>query len=772
VGAGAGSVAAALGVEEGSGVGEGVARAGRFRLEVRLSGGGSAPVGASWLALAGLPGGGALALRAGHPRALVLPNPLTSLPLGGGGITPRAWAVFALGAPEEAHSAPATAVACSEGAGETGRGAEVGGPTSMAATGAADGSMRLWTLRDGRLVGRTAPGGPLPRGIAALAFAGPRALVAGGGGGELVVWGWPRPVAGAAGPPALEPLARIAPVGPLVAPVSAVAGFAPPHAFGAEASSASSRPGKVHGAPGAVVSHPTLTLAASSRVVEAMRGCGEADVDEEGCLLVAAGTADGAVRVWEARPLGGGRGFSLQPAAAEPGNGGLVTGLSFRSDGGVLAIALGGEAGKERGGAALNLLEKTPDGGWRGGGKFALPAAPLASAFIPVGPSPGTRDGSSASRTVRDPREAPGGEAIFVCDARGFAQVLSGAGNRRQPPNKARGTQSVWVDDVGWEPASLPEGGEEVVSRCAGEGPSATQWGGPAPFENRALSEAQALLARLSSSQGGEGRATPDAAAEHTEEDEEATVGGESPRRPSDLPDPFEQDLLPPAPRRVQPQPQPQTQQMGAHPTPRRAGVYLRKRLEVLKGAGPMLSGGRDAAAPRTPTKPAGLRVAIPTPGMRGLADLMSPAAKTPGSKAPYPADRLRQLPAGCPLAEPAMYSSARLQRRVRRIQAEKFDIRSPDHVGKELDAGVVAAEEATAQAHFGQDDRKYCGLTPIEGAVPEELPRKVPKQVDPRWVASLAAKPQMSDLWVLEERLPHVCSEGAWEGAYQMAAF
>merc|ERR1711903_120554 len=129
MGAGAGSVAAALGVEEGSGVGEGVARAGRFRLEVRLSGGGSAPVGASWLALAGLP-------------------------LGGGGITPRAWAVFALGAPEEAHSAPATAVACSEGAGETGRGAEVGGPTSMAATGAADGSMRLWTLRDGRLGGR------------------------------------------------------------------------------------------------------------------------------------------------------------------------------------------------------------------------------------------------------------------------------------------------------------------------------------------------------------------------------------------------------------------------------------------------------------------------------------------------------------------------------------------------------------------------------------------------------------------------------------------
>jgi len=118
------------------------------------------------------------------------------------------------------------------------------------------------------------------------------------------------------------------------------------------------------------------------------------------------------------------------------------------------------------------------------------------------------------------------------------------------------------------------------------------------------------------------------------------------------------------------------------------------------------------------------------------------------------------------------MYSSARLQRRVRRIQAEEFDPRSPDHVGKELDAGVVAAEEATAQAHFGQDDRKYCGLTPIEGAVPEELPRKVPKQVDPRWVASLAAKPQMSDLWVLEERLPHVCSEGAWEGAYQMSAF
>ena len=47
---------------------------------------------------------------------------------------------------------------------------------------------------------------------------------------------------------------------------------------------------------------------------------------------------------------------------------------------------------------------------------------------------------------------------------------------------------------------------------------------------------------------------------------------------------------------------------------------------------------------------------------------------------------------------------------------------------------------------------------------MPESLPRKVLKQIDPKWVASLATKPQMSDLWVLEDRMPHVCSEGAFK--------
>tara|TARA_B100001057_G_scaffold487270_1_gene569740 strand:+ start:41 stop:385 length:345 start_codon:yes stop_codon:yes gene_type:complete len=111
------------------------------------------------------------------------------------------------------------------------------------------------------------------------------------------------------------------------------------------------------------------------------------------------------------------------------------------------------------------------------------------------------------------------------------------------------------------------------------------------------------------------------------------------------------------------------------------------------------------------------------------------------------------------------MYSSARLQRRVRRIQAEQFDPRSTAHVGNELDASKVAAEEAAArEVHFEAHERKYSELTPIEGSVPESLPRKVRKQIDPKWVASLATKPQMSDLWVLEDRMPHVCSEGPFK--------
>ena len=241
----------------------------------------------------------------------------------------------------------------------------------------------------------------------------------------------------------------------------------------------------------------------------------------------------------------------------------------------------------------------------------------------------------------------------------------------------------------------------------------------------------------------------------------------EVPRAQGGLPDPFEREMQPPLPRQARPQPQPQPQlqpQPQSHSqTQRRPGAYLRKRLEVLEGT-ELAAAGKGAVGPHTPAKQ-GLRVAIPTPGMRGLADLMSPAAKTPGSKAPYPADRRRQLPPGCPLAEPSMYSSARLQRRVRRIQAEQFDPRSAAHVGNELDASVVAAEEAASRdVHFEAHERKYSELTPIEGSVPESLPRKVRKQVDPKWVASLATKPEMSDLWVLEDRMPHICSEGVFK--------
>ena len=696
----------------------------------------------SWLALAGLPGGGALALRAGHPRALVLPNPLAAAPLPRGGDAPAAWAVFALGAPAEAHPAPATAVACRE----AGRGsAGAGGRPALAVTGAADGSLRLWALADGRLMCSTLTGGPHPRGVAALAFAGPHALVAGGDGGELVVWGWPAVGPGAGAPAPLEPLARIAPQGPLAAPVSAVAGFGPPPGAAAREGRAGPPPGS--SGPAAGGSAPL------SRVVDAMRGCGEAEVDETETLLVAAGTADGAVRVWEVLPLGGGQGLRLQIAAAEQGSGGPVTGLSFRTDGEVLAVALAG-SGSGGGGAALHLLEKA-DGAWRGAGKFALPAAPLASEFVPIRGVPSALDPARAG-APRGPG-APMGEAVFVCDARGFAQLLSGAGSRRQLLAEGRS------GDGG---AAAAAAGAETEGGQDWDCPVLTAGRSPA-FENHVLSETQTLLARLAApaDRGSRpaGAGGPSAGGGRRDCEGAGVAEEEVPRAQGGLPDPFEREVQPPVPRQALPLPQPQPQPQPNMQTQGRPGAYLRKRLEVLEGTGPAAGGG-GAAGPHTPAKQ-GLRVAIPTPGMRGLADLMSPAAKTPGSKAAYPADRRRQLPPGCPLAEPCMYSSARLQRRVRRIQAEQFDPRSTAHVGNELDASKVAAEEAAArEVHFEAHERKYSELTPIEGSVPESLPRKVRKQIDPKWVASLATKPQMSDLWVLEDRMPHVCSEGPFK--------
>ena len=422
-------------------------------------------------------------------------------------------------------------------------------------------------------------------------------------------------------------------------------------------------------------------------------------------------------------------------------------------------MALGG-SGSGGGGAALHLLEKA-EGAWRGAGKFALPATPLASAFVPHSGVQTAVAAAPALAGAPHGPSAPAGEAVFVCDARGFAQLLSGAGSRRQLLAEGRsGEGGVAVAAAGAE----VEDGEEWDRP-----PLADSMAGRSPSNNHVLREAQALLARLAAPAdlGSRPAGSAGTCAGGARPDCGETGGAEEevPRAQGGLPDPFEREMQPPLPRQARPQPQPQLQpQPQSHSqTQRRPGAYLRKCLEVLEGT-ELAAAGKGAVGPHTPAKQ-GLRVAIPTPGMRGLADLMSPAAKTPGSKAPYPADRRRQLPPGCPLAEPSMYSSARLQRRVRRIQAEQFDPRSAAHVGNELDASVVAAEEAASRdVHFEAHERKYSELTPIEGSVPESLPRKVRKQVDPKWVASLATKPEMGDLWVLEDRMPHICSEGVFK--------
>ena len=79
------------------------------------------------------------------------------------------------------------------------------------------------------------------------------------------------------------------------------------------------------------------------------------------------------------------------------------------------------------------------------------------------------------------------------------------------------------------------------------------------------------------------------------------------------------------------------------------------------------------------------------------------------------------------------------------------------------VDEGLVG-KVAAMGAEFSREAKKYSALPTVQGRAQSAVPRKVPKQVDPRWVASLENKPRMEDLWRLEDRLPHQCNTSLFE--------
>eukprot|EP00898_Chlorokybus_atmophyticus_P006197 jgi/Chlat1/6579/Chrsp45S05939 len=113
------------------------------------------------------------------------------------------------------------------------------------------------------------------------------------------------------------------------------------------------------------------------------------------------------------------------------------------------------------------------------------------------------------------------------------------------------------------------------------------------------------------------------------------------------------------------------------------------------------------------------------------------------------------------PCAQPGVLSSARVAARLQRAAAEEFDRAAAlQAVGP---AASVAAATAASRAAG-----PYVELKPIEEVQPLWAPKVIGKQLHPKWVASLEAKPSLEALWRPSDWEPEASNTAACNAATQ----
>eukprot|EP00238_Polyblepharides_amylifera_P009161 CAMPEP_0196588808 /NCGR_PEP_ID=MMETSP1081-20130531/61781_1 /TAXON_ID=36882 /ORGANISM="Pyramimonas amylifera, Strain CCMP720" /LENGTH=158 /DNA_ID=CAMNT_0041911429 /DNA_START=33 /DNA_END=509 /DNA_ORIENTATION=- len=115
--------------------------------------------------------------------------------------------------------------------------------------------------------------------------------------------------------------------------------------------------------------------------------------------------------------------------------------------------------------------------------------------------------------------------------------------------------------------------------------------------------------------------------------------------------------------------------------------------------------------------------------------------------------------------ATPQVHSTALLGQKLERAREARFD--SVAAAGRAA-GGDLAAQVATqaTNIHHLHDSASgnpflegMSGLVPVNAHVSDEAPRRVGKQLHPKWVSQRDAKPSMGALWKDWERQPQVCS-------------
>ena len=456
---------------------------------------------------------------------------------------------------------------------------------------------------------------------------------------------------------------------------------------------------------------------APASVLEAVRDARALDPASSRNFL-AAGTSDGTTVLWTASHVTQDR--WRQVAVVQQARGAHVTHLAFRADGCTLAVGMGAGPGGE----SVQVYD-TAFG--RSVGKVPLRGPVVGCEY--------TDDAAGANAS----------EELFICDDMGGPVLFGG--------------ETLVQSSTSF--AAAPVGGR-------------TQKGGaPAPVEaielepeipreplfvNPVLDETKALLSQVTRT------LAPDAGAEGNwpwDRSEPEPEAPEEPRVIVDVPPPAAQ-----APGRRR------WDEAGAPaplaPQPRAPGAYLRAQIAAAEAE----ASGRGLRVVGAKALPAGGFLKAPGPLI--IPPVMNASSpqypKSPGStrtpRLDPKSDRRARLPAGNPAKHPALFSSRKLQEKVLEIESETFEGSQAAAMVDQLlavDEGLVG-KVAAMGAEFSREAKKYSALPTVQGRAQSAVPRKVPKQVDPRWVASLENKPRMEDLWRLEDRLPHQCNTSLFE--------
>ncbi|KAK3274102.1 hypothetical protein CYMTET_17697 [Cymbomonas tetramitiformis] len=107
--------------------------------------------------------------------------------------------------------------------------------------------------------------------------------------------------------------------------------------------------------------------------------------------------------------------------------------------------------------------------------------------------------------------------------------------------------------------------------------------------------------------------------------------------------------------------------------------------------------------------------------------------------------------------SQPRMLSTALLGRKLDRAKNAQFDVPKAEAAAK--------ASANVAAAAVDRSGPQYSNLPDVDKEVTPTAPRRIGKQLDPKWVSALEMKPDFDALWDMEDSQPQVCcTEGLGE--------